>query len=204
MDRRQERHSRIIVDPEWVPDGSGIERVDELRAEHQAAVNTYREAVGPSLEASERFFHEDRAHPQALREWYAAGKQGDPPERTQQEERDRIQAPLAQHARAAHDALLDKVEAVEREFAANELEMLAALDARRNAGLERAGQLRREAQQAEASIAGVDGLIRWVGMTAHPGPFGHQPSQAHLATELPEYDIPNGGIETIEVGGNRK
>lgn len=200
MDRNQELRSRIIRDPDWIPGGSGIARIDELRTEHRAALATLREAAAPAVEASERFFHEDREHPQALQRWYAAGQQGEAPTRIQDDERERILAPLQQHSRAALEALLDRVEAIEREFAEHRHEWSRQLDGMRKAGLDRAAQLRREAAEAEAGIAGVEGLVRWVEMTAHPGPFGHQPSAAYITTELPQYEQV-GGIETIEVGG---
>lgn len=201
MDRHQERNSRIILDRDWLPAGSGIDRIDELRVEHHAALDTYEEAAVPAFEASERFFHEDREHPRALREWYASGQEGDPPTRTQDEERERVLAPLQQHARAAHEALLDRVEAIEREFAEHRQEWWREVEALRDTGLDRAAQLRREAVQAEQRVASADGLIKWIGVTAGPGPFGHQPSAPYVTADLPQYEQAEGGIETIEVGG---
>ena len=193
----------FIYEDTWLPAGTPIEGIDHLLAEHHAALAQYEYARRPLMEAHERFFHEDHAHEQRLREWGRSGGAGEQPTKTPEEERKRILAPLKDAHDAANAVLIGVAERIEREFREHIEEWVAHAQEVKAQAHSRASELRREADEAEARVAGIDGLVRWMRITAHPGPFGHQPSGEYITTALPESEPRGeepGMVEISEAG----
>jgi NAD(P)-dependent dehydrogenase (short-subunit alcohol dehydrogenase family) len=191
-----------IYSEDWLPADTPIERIAELRAEHQAALAEYEQAAAPAREASERFFMEDHAFEQRLREWGRRGE-GERPTKTPEEERKRVLAPLREAHDAAKATLLGVAERIEREFREHLSEWTTRAHEVKAQAYEHAAELRRQADEAEARVRSIDGLVHWMGITARPGPFGHQPSGEYITTAMPtagQQDEEPGMVEINEAG----
>lgn len=198
MDRQRAAFNRMTSDPNWLPEGTGIEAIDALRAMHRAAINHYRTEAAPAREAHAKYEHEDRTFDYEVKR-FNKGERDDAPQRTPADERATVLAPASNRAHMAREALLDAVEEIEGEFATHLAEWTEQAEAIKRHGVTRAADLRRQADEAERQVAGVDGLLVWMGRTARPTAFGHQPSSQFILTDLPVIAVPAGGIETIEV-----
>jgi len=165
-----------LNDPEWLPQGSDIEELDELRDEHERLHGAAVEIGRAVADVERRHEGEDARHAEALKA-EAAGQKVKVPELTPPEERAAELAPLKARARASAE--------VREEFAVRAVETIAEgydewaseLNERDAEAEFQVEKLRRALAEAEAEVGATLQLRHWLARTAGHSRFRELPAR---------------------------
>ena len=165
-----------LSDREWPPEGTGIEELDDLRAEHERLIDAAVEVGNELAEVRRRHEEEDREYADALRA-QAAGQKVKIPELTPPAERAAELAPLEAKARANYE--------VREAFAQRAIETIKesygdfvdVLDEREGEAEARVEAARRQLAEAEAEVGATVQLRQWLARTAGHSRFRLMPER---------------------------